>query len=243
MWYLIIGTLVQFTDIVFGVGFGTIMTPLLLSFNFPVYETICTLLLLQSISGLIAGLTHQLHGTIDWSLDKNLKPTGLMIVFGIIGASISAFIAVNINIIILEIIISLLVISTGTLFFIRISDRRKQSPKKLLLFSLIASFAKVISGVYGPIITSGQVLSGYNPKKSVARTAFTEGLVSLTGFLVFIFYASINWFLFISLALMMLVVIPLSTYLVKISDKTNLRKGIGVFIIFIGLTLFIKVLV
>lgn len=242
MWHLIIGFLAQIADIVFGVGFGTIMTPTLLSFNYPFYEVIVTLLLLQGITGLSAGLFYYYHGLINWREDKHLKPTIIIACLGISGAVIGAFLLMSINLLVIEVIISLIVIISGLSFFIKIAKKKKRSLKQLLFFTIIGSITKIMSGVYGPIITSGQVLSGYDPKKSVARTAFTEGLISLTGFAVLVFRAPVNWLLFTPLLIIMLITTLLSTYIVKISNQKYLRSGIGFFIIITGLILLVKTL-
>ncbi|WP_229776939.1 hypothetical protein, partial [Alicyclobacillus cellulosilyticus] len=65
--------------------------------------------------------------------------------------------------------------------------------RKLGFVSLVAGFNKGMSGGgYGPILTSGQILSGILNKQSVSITALAEGVVSLVGFATFCLFSRVN---------------------------------------------------
>lgn len=231
-------------DIILGMGFGTVMTPLLIGLGYNPLVVLPVILLLQAISGLTAGVSHHLRENIDLFHKEKLKISSLFVISGGIGAIGGAFFATHINILYLEIIIGAVVILAGILLFLSrfIHDSRRLSYKRLFGVGLFAALAKTMTGVYGPVVTPGQIISGVDEKEAVATTVFTEGITSFIGFVAFSFFVTIHWDLFLPLLIAVLMAVPLSTYIVKIAPKHYLRRGVGTLVMILGIILIIKIL-
>ncbi len=106
-----------------------------------------------------------------------------------------------------------------------------------------ASFNKGISGAgYGPIITSGQILSGMDSKSSVSISSFTEAISCLVALLVYILrLESVHFILVIPLLGGSLASVPLAVRIVKRSKEENLVVVIGFMAIVLGLATLVKV--
>jgi len=240
----VLAFLAESIDIILGMGFGTIMTPLLIELSYNPLSVLPTILLLQAIAGITAGFSHHFQENINFLSREKAKIVALFVIFGGIGAVAGAFVATHINLTYLKLIIGVVVVVAGiALFATRFLHKSKLSYNKLLAVGTLGAFAKTMTGVYGPIVTSGQIISGVNEKEAVAITVFTEGITSFIGFLAFMFFVKIEMSLFLPLLVAVLAAVPLSTYIVKISPKHYLRRGIGSLVIALGLILIIKTLI
>jgi uncharacterized membrane protein YfcA len=239
----LIAFIAECIDIILGMGFGTIMTPLLIGLGYNPLVVLPIVLLLQAIAGMSAGVSHHMHENIDFFHKEKLKITSVFVLVGSVGAVGGAFVATHINLVYLEIIIGAFVILAGiALFFSRfIHKTKKVSYKRLCSFCVVAAFAKTMTGVYGPIVTPGQILSGIDEKEAVATTSMAEGITSLVGFLAFAYFVAVDWSLFLPLLIAILIAVPLSTYVVKIAPKHYLRRGVGTLVMTLGIILLVKI--
>ena len=107
-----------------------------------------------------------------------------------------------------------------------------------------ASFNKGISGGgYGPIITSGQILSGLDSKSSVSISSFTEAVTCLMALLVYLLKLKVVDFMpVLPLLFGSLIAIPFAVRMVKRSDGRKHVIAIGLITISLGLATLIKVL-
>ncbi|MBN1160148.1 MAG: TSUP family transporter, partial [Candidatus Diapherotrites archaeon] len=107
---------------------------------------------------------------------------------------------------------------------------------KLILIGSFASFNKTLTGGgYGPIVTSGQILSGVKPKEAVPITALSESLISLIAIAAYFgvgIFINVN--LFLSLLTGALLSIPFAAVFVKKIAVKNLTKIIGIATILLG---------
>lgn len=235
--------IVEIIDVVLGMGFGTIMTPLLITVGYSPLVVLPIILLLQAIAGIAAGFSHHFHENIDLLDKKRLKIVLVFVISGIIGAVGGAFLATHLKLIYVDLAIGVIVILAGIALLVRkILSPGKFSIRNLVLVGLLGAFGKTLTGVFGPIVTSGQILSGVKEKPAVAITVFSEGITSLVGFFVFYYFVGINWDLFLLFLIPVLIAIPLSTYIVKKAPKQRLQKGIGILAIILGILLILKVL-
>ena len=85
-------------DIIMGMGFGTLVTPILIAFGYNPLVVLPIVLLLQAIAGLTAGFWHHFQENINLLHHEKIKIALLFVVVGIIGATAGAFFATNINI-------------------------------------------------------------------------------------------------------------------------------------------------
>jgi hypothetical protein len=161
-----------------------------------------------------------------------------LIEFGMVAVIIGAFTAINIPDKILKIYIGLLIATIGISIFI-FRKKRKFSKKRLIFFGFLASFNKGISGGgYGPVLAGGQISSGVKSKQAVGITAFSEGVISLIGFLIYLFINGMNhtnWGLVVSLLIGGIISTPLAVWKVKKTKSKKLKYYIAAASIVLGI--------
>ncbi len=241
---LVIAFILQFIDASLGMGFGT-MTPILLIFGYPPLQVIPAVILASAVLSLLAGIWHHSFGNIDFFEKKDFKITSTFILIGIFAVSIGAFVALSINELYLQIYVALLIITIGVILILKKGEHTFSWPR-LLMFSLVASFNKGISGEgYGPVLASGQVFSGVSPKKAVAITALSEGVISFFGVATYFLYMGfdgINTPLIISLLFGGILASPLAAYFVKNTEHKNMKLLMASLSILSGVLLLGKLL-
>ncbi len=238
----IVAFILQFLDASAGMGYGT-LTAILIILGFAPLESVSAVIFTSAVLSLFAGVLHHNFKNVNFSQKKNKNILLVLIGFGIIAIFLGVFLATNVSSLFLKIYVGGLVILVGVFILIQKKKKSKFSWKRLMAFGFLASFNKGLAGNgYGPVLAGGQILSGVNPKKAVGITALSEGIVSLIGFILFIFingFSDVNWSLVTSLTAGGLISTPLATYFVK-KVKSNILKyliaiisiGSGVFIIF-----------
>jgi len=95
---------------------------------------------------------------------------------------------------------------------------RPPPPHNLHQELLMAAFNKGISGGgYGPVVTSGQIMSGVKSKKATGITSLAEGLTCLVGVITYLIFTNhaIEWELAPSLVLGAVLSVPFAAYTVK----------------------------
>ncbi len=252
----------ELIDSSMGMGYGTTLTPLLLILGFEPLQVVPAILISELVTGLLAGFTHHAIGNADFKpktmnlariyksfremgfrksvekgLPMNLKVALLIASCSIIGTVIAVFIAVNIPKFWLKIYIGGLVLIIGIIVIATVNKTYAFSWRKVSILGIIASFNKGMSGGgYGPVVTSGQILSGVDGKNAVAITSLAEGLTCLVGV---ILYALTDTNLDLSLAPYLTIGAVLSVYpsafLVKSIKPKTFRKAIGMLTIILGI--------
>ena len=225
-------------------GFGT-MTPILLILGYPPLQVIPSVILASAVLSLLAGIWHHSFGNINFFEKKDLKITSLFVGVGIFAVSIGALFALSINEIYLQIYIALLIITIGIIIILK-KGEHTFSWSRLVLFSSVASFNKGISGEgYGPVLATGQVFSGVSPKKAVAITALSEGMISFVGVTTYFLYMGlndINFSLILSLLLGGTIASPIAAYFVKNTEHKQMKLFMASLSIFSGILLLGKLI-
>ena len=252
----------EYIDSTLGMGYGTMLTPLLmLLFGFEPLQIVPAVLLSELITGLLAGFTHHSMGNVDLKpktikisriirglreygfkesinrgLPIHLKITLVIAACSIIGTVASVFVAVNIPKFYLKLYIGLLVLTIGVALIMTMHRTYKFSWKKIVFLGVIASFNKGMSGGgYGPVVTGGQLLSGVAGKNAVGITSAAEGLTCAVGVLTyFLIKGNINWRLAPFLVTGGVLSVPLSALSVKKTTSDWLRAAIGVVTTILG---------
>ncbi len=194
-----------YVDLTVGMGYGTILTPVLLFLGFSPTEVVPVVLLSQLICGLLGGFFHHREGNADLkpaSIDlfkitemlrplryvqtfrqavpSHLKIALLLSACSAIGAITAVLVAVNLPKSWLTLYIGCLVLVMGIVVLTCVNVRLRFSWRRIALLGVVASFNKAISGGgYGPVVTSGQVLSGVDSRSAVGITSLARGLTCL----------------------------------------------------------------
>lgn len=242
---IIVSFVAQFLNTAFGEGFGTIVVPAFILLGFDPIEVVPSLLFVQVFTGILSAIFHHRSGNVDFSMDgKSFKIAMVLTFFSIIGGGSAAFLAVNLSQYMVKIYVGLVAFLMGILVFIFRNKKIEFSWLKINFLGFFASFNKGISGGgYGPIITSGQILSGLDSKSSVSISSFTEAMTCLMALLVYLLRIKVIDFMpVLPLLVGSSLAIPLAVQLVKRSDGKKHVIAIGLITVSLGLATLIKVL-
>jgi uncharacterized membrane protein YfcA len=225
-------------DNTLGMGYGTILTAILISLGYEPLEAVPAILLSGTINGLFTSTAHHLVGNIDfdWKDTPNLKIAFFLAGLSIIGVTLSIFFALSLPQRAVEVYIGIVVISMGILTLFRHKIHTSFSWKKLSLVGLLAAFNKTMTGGgYGPLATAGQIVSGVGSKESVAITALSESITSLLAVAAYLLGGvTFNSSLLISLTTGALLSVPVAAYLMKTITMKNHSRAIGIITILLG---------
>lgn len=264
---LIIGMafIAEYFDSTLGMGYGTSLTPILFLLGYEPLQIVPSILLSELLTGLGASLVHNKLGNVElFNFGKNdqkkpnlpfsqnlknflpqhLKVSLIIAVCSILGTVLAVFIALNISKFLVKLYIGVLISIMGILILITNKKNFRFSWKKIIGLSLIASFNKGISGGgYGPVVTSGQLLSGVNGKNAIGITSLAESLTCFVGLIIYIILgANIDWSLAPYLIIGGLLSVPLAGWTVKKMKTNSLRIIIGITTLFLGVLTIYKIL-
>ncbi|MBN3040255.1 MAG: sulfite exporter TauE/SafE family protein [Candidatus Omnitrophica bacterium] len=267
---IIFAFICEYMDSTLGMGYGTTLTPVLLIMGYEPLQIVPVILVSELITGLLAALFHHMEGNVNFMPEKtsfseiaqklkhlgyletfkrdaplHLKVALILGVCSVIGTITAVFIAVNIPKLWIKLYIGFLVLSMGIFILICLNKSFKFSWKKIIGLGLLASFNKGVSGGgYGPVVTSGQILSGVESKSAIGITSLAEGLTCAVGIIAYILVSKrpldMQFALFIITGAVLSV--PFSVKSVKAITEKRLKLAIAVLTIVLGIFTLYKVL-
>ena len=224
-------------DIVFGMGFGLTMTPILFLMGYPPHEIVPALLFSSMIGNMFSPLFHHRLKNVDFSLcSQHFNMSMLIGILGVIGSFVGASVSIGISDFYLGLYIGLLIVSLGLFLLVNRKLRARFSWLRLAFLGLFGSFNKGISGSgFGPIVTTGMIIMDVNEKVAVSIQTFSELFVSVAGFLTFMLAGSqISWDLLLPLSLGVAFSTPLAAFVVHKFDSKKLRTTRGLVTVVLG---------
>jgi len=173
----------ELVDSSLGMGYGTTLTPLLLVVGYSPLDIVPAVLVSECLSGLSAWLFHAEAGNVTIARGSDHLRVALLLGAGsVLGIVVGVNVAIGVPERTLTLLIGVVILVAGLLILIHLRKQFVFKRWKLLLLAVVASFNKGISGGgYGPVLTSGQVLSGLPGRAAVAITCFAESLTCLLG--------------------------------------------------------------
>lgn len=236
---IILAFLFEYIDSSLGMGYGTTLTPLLLIMGYNPLQIVPALLLSELISGLTAAFFHHKFKNVNFNFGTaDFKIALVMAGCSIFGTVVAVFIALNLPIFYVKLYIGILVLSMGVLILMTIRRKFRFTWRKITSLGLLASFNKGISGGgYGPIVTSGQILSGVNSKNAIGITSLAEGLTCFVGVITYLIFTNhtIEWDLAPSLVVGAILSVPIAAYTVKKFKGVHLKLIVGIATMILGL--------
>lgn len=105
-----------------------------------------------------------------------------------------------------------------------------------MMYGTILSPVLIISG-FGPLVTSGQIISGRSGKKSIGATALAEVPICITAFLAYLFIKGIsNWHVVIFLSIGAVSAAPVGAFATsKFKSEKRLKVILGVLTLILGI--------
>ncbi|UCC39567.1 MAG: sulfite exporter TauE/SafE family protein [Candidatus Aminicenantes bacterium] len=229
----------EYIDSSLGMGYGTTLTPLLLIMGYNPLQIVPAILLSELFSGLSAAFFHHKFKNVNFKIGgPDFKIAIVMAGCSVFGALAAVFIALKLTTFLIKLYIGLLVFSMGVLILFTQNRIFKFSWRKITSLGLLAAFNKGISGGgYGPLVTSGQILSGVESKNAIGITSLSEGVTCFAGVITYLIYTNhtIDWRLAPSLAVGAILSVPIATYTVKRFKAERLRLVVGVATLILGL--------
>lgn len=229
-WLVVAGIafLTGYVDTCVGGGHGTLLTPVLMLVGFPAGMVVPAILLSEIGIGLLSMFLNHRAGNLDLRYGgDHRRVLAILAVCSVIGSAVAVMAVLRLPAKYVNLYIGVVVIGVGLLLLV---PRRaaKVSIPRLITLGIVAAFNKGISGGgYGPLLTSGQVLSGVCEKGAVSITPPARGL---TGFLTVLLYFAASGKLECALALPLavgsLLAIPVAVSTVKAIDPVILRRSI-----------------
>lgn len=236
---IVLAFLCEYIDSSLGMGYGTTLTPLLLIMGYNPLQIVPAVLLSELFTGLSAAFLHHKAKNVNLKFGtKNFKIALVMSACSIFGSLIAVFIAINLSAFYIKLYIGIIVLVMGILILATLNRTFKFSWKKITSLGLLAAFNKGISGGgYGPIVTSGQILSGVNSKSAIGITSLAEGLTCLVGVITYLAFTNhtIEWNLAPSLVVGALVSVPFAAFTVKKFKGNYLKLIVGIATVILGL--------
>lgn len=260
---MIVAFLCEYVDSTLGMGYGTTLTPLLLLIGFQPLQIVPVILLSELISGILAGVFHHHQGNVDFALrtksvsetvsrlralgyvdtfktdlPMHLKVALFLAACSIVGTIAAVFVAVSIPQFWLNMYIGVLIVSMGIIIIIFFNREFHFSWRKIFCLGLIASFNKGMSGGgYGPLVTSGQILSGMEGKTAVGITSLAEGLTCFVGIIAYVFFLKHNLDLQLApyIVIGAVLSVPLSAMSVRRMSTRVLKRAIAIITVVLGL--------
>lgn len=257
----------EYVDSTLGMGYGTLLTPLLILMGFSPLEVVPSVLLSEFITGSLAGFTHHKAGNVDLGLKstniafiaKEIKEFGyiktykkntspdlkiglLLIACSFLGTALGVLIALVLPKFWLNIYIGCLIIAIGAVILFTMNKKYGFSAKRIAVLGLIASANKGLSGGgYGPLVTAGQILSGVKAKAVVGITSFSEAITCFVGIIIYFFTVPhLNWSIAPFNVTGAILAVPLAAFSVKIADEKKMRLMIGIVTAILGILMIVK---
>ena len=236
---IVMAFLCEYIDSTLGMGYGTTLTPVLLLMGYNPLQIVPCVLLSELITGLSAAFFHHRFKNSNFKLGTiDLKIAMVMAGCSIFGTLVAVFVALNLSKYYIKLYIGLLVLSMGILILVTLKKKYKFSWKKITSIGVLAAFNKGISGGgYGPLVTSGQILSGVESKNAIGITSLAEGLTCLVGVITYLLFTNhtVDWSLSPSLILGAILSVPIAAYTVKKVKGGSLRVIVGIATLLLGL--------
>jgi uncharacterized membrane protein YfcA len=251
----------QYMSISVGVGYGIILTPLLLILGFAPLQVVPAVMFSQLAGGTIGSLAHHRLGNVKLGFrrDGNPASTGLrwldylprsndarviaiLAVFGIIGVLVGVFTAINIPRIALETYIGAVVLGIGLLILIRLNKKSTFSWRGLTAIGLLGGFNKGISGgAYVVLVAGGQIIVGRETRSSLGSTTVAVTIVCAAGFLGYLFLeGDIYWMLVAAASIGSVIAAPFAALTVKRMAAMKLKLAIGLATAILGIITIVR---
>jgi uncharacterized membrane protein YfcA len=231
----------EYIDSSLGMGYGTILSPVLIIMGFDPLVVVPAILFSQAMGGFIAAAFHHEFKNVDFGTQtKDSRIVYIITVFGIIATIIAVQIAVNIPKQVLKTYIGFLVLVMGLLLLTRRTFRFSWA--KIVGIGVLSAFNKGLTGGgFGPVVTSGQIIAGHRHKAAIGITTLTEAPICITGFLLYMLTkGTANWRLITALTMGAALVAPLGAFTTRKIPVKNLKYILGGLIAILGIWILVK---
>jgi len=232
-------------DLSLGMGYGFTVTPIMLLLGYTPAETVPSVLFSSFIGGASSSFfNHQLRNADFTPGSRDLKIALITGGLGVIGAIIGVNTSLSLPERTVGLYIGSLVIASGALVLYSKSLVSGFSWARIVAISILGSFNKGISGSgFGPIVTTGAIISGLDEKASVSIQSLSETLVSIVGFATYmVLQGQVQISMIAAMSLGVTLASPFAASIVKRARGNTLRALIGILALIVGASTLLKYL-
>lgn len=235
----------ELVDSSLGMGYGTSLTPVLILLGYDPIQLVPTVLISELLSGFAAAFFHAEAGNVRFIRGSiHLRAAWLLSGFSLLGVFLGVPLALRVSSVTLKRLIGGIIVLAGVYVLVMM---RRTSPFRLwriIVLSLVASFNKSMSGGgYGPIMTTGQIMSGIEGRAAVAITSLAEGFTCLAGTVLFLALGkAISPRLLIPVVIGALLSVPVSARVVRRFSDAAMKRAIAGVTIALGLSTLLRTL-
>lgn len=149
---ILIAFLAEYIDSSLGMGYGTILSPLLIGMGFAPLIVVPAVLFSQAMGGFIAAAFHHEFKNVDFGpKTKDSRMVYIITTFGILATIVAVLVAINIPQEVLKTYIGILVLIMGSLLLLR--QKFSFSWGKIVGIGIISAFNKGLTGGgFGPVV-------------------------------------------------------------------------------------------
>lgn len=234
---VLLAFLCEFVDSSLGMGYGTILSPVLLLMGFEVLDVVPALLFSECVTGMAAALAHHRLRNVDFrSNSRDTKVVLVLTACAVVGTVAATLLAIRLPHSLLQIWIGTLVLVMGLLILGALNRTFRFTWRRIAVLGTVASFNKGLSGGgYGPLVTGGQLLSGIGIRNAVGITSLSEGFTCLVGSILYsLLRPGINWSLIFCMTTGAVLSVPLAARLLKWIPERLGRVVMGIVIATLG---------
>lgn len=242
---VILAFIAEYFAATLGMGYGTTLAPILIILGYEPLVLVPAILFSQFLAGFASAAFHHRFRNMNLAEHRDEREAAIIFsVMGVGGVLVAAFANVNLPVQYVKTYIAITVMAMGVLMIANVRRESAYSRSRLAVIGVFAAFNKGISGGgYGPISTSGQIISGIRPRAAIAITALVEGVICALGIGIY-FVLSIYPALLLTFAITVgaLIAAPLSAITTASLEQKLLRTVVALSTFAIGVVTLILVL-
>ncbi len=222
-----------------GMGYGTILSPVLLLLGYAPSSSVPAVLLSQAVGGMLASYMHHRLKNAEFSGNSRERALALLISFlGIAATVFAAWGSLQVSKNAVQLYIAILVSLVG--LFLLCGIRFSFGWWKAVLLALVSAFNKGLSGGgFGPIVTGGQVIVGQDQKTAIASTTLAEAPICIAGFITYLVLkgtGGLDWPMTAALCIGSLIGAPLGPRLTRALPRKSISPLLGLLCTALGLS-------
>jgi len=239
---IVMALIMETVDSSLGMMYGTLLSPVLIGYGFELEVVVPAILISQAIGGISGTISHHRFENANFrGLTRDTKVMLAMVLPGLMVVTVGVFAAANLSSLWVKTYIGILVIVMSALCLSPI--KYKFAWWKHYVVGVLAAFNKALTGGgFGPVTSTGGIIGGLEAKVSIATTTFAEVCICSASFIVYLFFADVDWIFAFSLCIGAFIGGIIGPYICSRVSHSGLRTGVGILGIVSGIWLLWRVL-
>lgn len=233
--FVLAGFLAQMVDGSIGMAYGVSSNSLLLSFGVPPAAASASVHTAEVFTTLVSGVSHWKLKNIDKKLFLSL------VIPGVIGGVTGALILSNLEIGILQPLVSVYLIIMGVRIIYKAFKKPIEKKLEKVKTWIIGVFGGLLDamggGGWGPVVTTTLVADGQTPRYVIGSVNTSEFFVTLAQTIIFFSFLGLGefWKIIVGLAIGGVIAAPFAAMLVKKISPKAIMITVGIVVIVLNI--------